>query len=515
MQSQLLAPADWTAASLEGVLDKPLEVGPPSTVEVTHIDTFDWRVLRAGALLSLEIDGGRRALHWGPSSPDPSYVLPVDREVRFVGDLPDGFLKEKLEPIVEVRALQAVGVRRAVRWPLRVVDALGNALTQLTFEQSTILDGSGRPVGEPITVLRVVGRAGHEAAFDGVVERLRSGGASACPAGHELAAAAAARGRTPGDYSSKPTLDLAPDQRADGALRAVLAHLLATLRANVEGVLQDIDTEFLHDLRVATRRTRSALAQVKGVLGEDETTAFAQELRWLGSVTNPCRDLDVYLLEMDGFRRRLGSAAGDLEPLARMLGRDRRAALRRVRRALRSARFARLLDTWDHLVSSPPDSGTEPPNAARPIADVAGERIFKAYRRMFKRGSKLGDDPPPRSLHRLRIDGKKLRYLLEFFASLYDPKAVNRLVKELKQLQDILGGFNDMSVQQARLLEFAHELMGSGEARAETMIAMGRLAAAMARRQEELHDGFAGAFAAFSSARSQRRYRSLFHGGDE
>ena len=133
---------------------------------------------------------------------------------------------------------------------------------------------------------------------------------------------------------------------------------------------------------------------------------------------------------------------------------------------------------------------------------------------MIKRGSELGEDPPPEQLHRLRIDGKKLRYLLEFFASLYEPINVTRLVKELKRLQDILGGFNDMTVQQARLLEFAEELMASGEARPETVLAMGRLAAAMARRQDELYQGFSSAFAAFASPSSQQRYCSLFSGGE-
>jgi CHAD domain-containing protein len=131
---------------------------------------------------------------------------------------------------------------------------------------------------------------------------------------------------------------------------------------------------------------------------------------------------------------------------------------------------------------------------------------------MVARGSNLSDGPSPEILHRIRIDGKKLRYLLEFFASLHDPKTITTLVRELKQLQDILGGFNDMTVQQARLVAFAEELMASEETRAETLLAMGRLEAAMGRRQDELYRGFAKAFAAFASPNSQQRYESLFPG---
>jgi CHAD domain-containing protein len=514
MQRQLVAPTDWTAASLEDATGRSLEVSPWTQVNVTHLDTHDWRIFRAGATLSVETDGSRRTLHWNPADETSPYVLPVDREVRVPGDLPDGFLRSKLEPILDIRALMTLGTRRAARQHLRVADSDGNAVARLILERSTMVDGTNKPAGDPITLVRVIGGPGNESVCEDVVERLRAAGASEASADHELAAAAAAIGRSPGDYSSKINVAFEPDERADAALRAILAHLLATLRANVDGVLGDTDTEFLHDFRVATRRARSALAQVKGVLDRDATAAFALELKWLGSVTNPCRDLDVYLLEMDGFRRQLGGTAGHLDPLHRMLEHDRRNALGKVRRALHSERFSRLIDSWEGLASSPPESGQEPPNAARPIVDVAGERIIKAYRRMVTRGSKLIDGPSPEMLHRLRIDGKKLRYLLEFFASLYGPKAVNRLVKELKQLQDILGGFNDMTVQQARLLEFAEELMASGEARPETLLAMGRLAAAMARRQDELHHGFSNAFAAFASPSSQQRYSSLFSRGE-
>jgi hypothetical protein len=71
----------------------------------------------------------------------------------------------------------------------------------------------------------------------------------------DLTDAAAVTGRTPGDYSSKVSVELVPDQRAEAAIWRILTHLFATLRANVEGTVLDLDSEFLHDLRVATRRS--------------------------------------------------------------------------------------------------------------------------------------------------------------------------------------------------------------------------------------------------------------------
>ena len=112
----------------------------------------------------------------------------------------------------------------------------------------------------------------------------------------------------------------------------------------------------------------------------------------------------------------------------------------------------------------------------------------------------------------MRIDAKKLRYLLEFFASLYPKKTLRRLIKELKQFQDILGGFNDMVVQQHHLASFAEDLMAEGSARADTVFSMGRLADAMTAHQEEYRRMFADRFLVFSSDASRGLYRETFGG---
>ena len=112
----------------------------------------------------------------------------------------------------------------------------------------------------------------------------------------------------------------------------------------------------------------------------------------------------------------------------------------------------------------------------------------------------------------MRIDAKKLRYLLEFFASLYTKKSVSRLVKQLKELQDTLGGFNDMELQRARLTSFADQLMTAGGARPETIFAIGRLADLMAARQDDYRREFATRFASFADRESWKLYRRLFAG---
>ena len=94
------------------------------------------------------------------------------------------------------------------------------------------------------------------------------------------------------------------------------APLLDTLERNIPGTRADLDSEFLHDLRVATRRTRSVLSQVKQVLPDDVVADFKQRFAWLGQVTGPTRDLDVFLLELPRYRASLpASMRGDLDGL--------------------------------------------------------------------------------------------------------------------------------------------------------------------------------------------------------
>ena len=511
MMSTFVFKADeLSLPSVHERLGDRLEIGPRTQLRIGWLDTFDWRLYDEGCALTLERESGRRSLVWRTRDRRHPYVLPIAHDVRFVHDLPEGFLQTELEPIIEQRALLVVGVARVGRRTARISDEGGHTLARLAIEDF-VIDGSDAEPGRLLRTVTIFPVVIGDRALERVLGQLREVGVCDRETTDLMAEAAAARGRRPGDYTTKPRIELRPAQRSDEAMRAVLAQLLETMTANVDGVIADIDIEFLHDLRVASRRARSAIGQIKDVLPRPDADHLAAELRWLGTVTNDCRDLDVALLELDDYRRRLGDDAGAVDGLERLLRRKRKAALRRVRAALRSRRFDELVTSWRALTTEPAVDD-EAANAARPIAELTGAKIAKAYRRMLKRGKRLADPPPAAELHRLRIDAKKLRYLLEFFASLYPEATVTRLVKELKSFQDVLGGFNDMEVQRQQLTGLAEQLMDKGEADASTVFAIGRLADMLRERQEIYHRDFGGRFAEFSGAASRRLYLKTFSG---
>jgi len=296
--------------------------------------------------------------------------------------------------------------------------------------------------------------------------------------------------------------DLAPDDRADVSVRKILRRLFVTLRSNANGLTEDANTKCLHDLRVANRRTRSALSQIKGVLPVSVIEYFQPEFKWLGNVTGPCRDLDVFLNTLDGPR----GESGDLGHLRNFLSEKRQREHILVCAALRTEKFQRLVDDWGRFLETAADEEIRPPLASSPIIEVAGPRILKAYRRMWNRGTGIDVDPPATLLHRLRIDGKKLRYLLEFFTELYSAATISRFIGELKKLQDILGDFNDTEVQLALIEEFRDQ----GSPSAETRTAASDLAEAITERHFQLRSEFAERFESFSSDESRQLYKRTF-----
>jgi CHAD domain-containing protein len=494
-------PTDFDETALHAGLDPNhrLVVGKKTRLTVTYLDTFDWRLHRAGFVLVDECSRRHRLVLFERGR-DP-YSIEVRTTPKFAEDLPAGHLAESISSSLGIRALAPVGVGRIERRDGRVEDGDGDIHALVRIEELEILDDMARPVGPTVRTLRV----SDPSPFEGF---LGSFGAKKT-VDHDLAPAAVAHGREPDDYSSKLEISLDHRQSSVSALRTILLDLVTTMQLNAAGTIYDIDTEFLHDFRVACRRTRSAMSQLKGVLPADLVAPFKTEFKWLGDVTGPLRDSDVFLLEMPAYRSMLpGHARPDLAHLEVLIRSRRTLAHRAVVRALKSVRFRRLITGWRETLEE--SRSPVSPAASRSTADLASRRISKTHSRILKRGLNLGADPPAADLHRLRIDAKKLRYLMEFFWSLYPPREIGARIKELKKLQDILGGFNDMEIQRERLAEFADTLNAAPSVATGCILTLGRLDGYLEERQEGFRHAFHDAFADFSSHPVTAAYRRLF-----
>ncbi|HVT70398.1 MAG TPA: CHAD domain-containing protein, partial [Trebonia sp.] len=353
-----------------------------------------------------------------------------------------------------------------------------------------------------------------------------------------LADALRALGRRPGDYSNKVDAEITAAMPASAAAAGILLRLLDTIDANVPGVLRDTDSEFLHDLRVSVRRTRSALKLFGDALGggtagltEDELAFYAAEFKWIGDLTTPTRDLDVHLLDFEETARGLAAAKpDDLEPFRVYLEQRRRREFRALARGLRSARFTGLVQGWRARLTAIQRGSSGPARGSTlrsgqfgsapkggPAGGSAGllaaERTRLAFAKVARRGAAITPATPPESLHDLRKRCKELRYALEFFAPLYDPAAYAKVLGDLKRLQTCLGDFQDTEVQIGEIRALAAAMLAAGEAPAVTLLAMGEVTAGLAARGRAARADFGRLFAAFAGLEGQRRMSALLRSG--
>ncbi len=493
-----------------------VETEPERKVRGRFFDSFDWRLYGSGRVLEEEGSGRRRRLTLRAlGSPMPLRVVHKSALPRFARDLAeDDPLRADLEPALDIRALLPRIRYVAQRKSLRVLDDDGKTVLRVDMERLRVRSAEAGGEADLGGWLRLIPVRGYE----DWLERMEALLVEALEAHPEptdpMPTAARVLGLSPGGYLSKLDYRFDPGQPAGLAIRQICLGLLDTLEANVAGARADLDSEFLHDLRVATRRTRSALTQVKAVLDPGTTERFKAAFAWVQKITGPTRDMDVYLLAYPAYRASLpGPLRPDLEPLRDFLQSHQRREHARLARQLGSRRLRDLLGDWRGVLESSVAAPSVAANAARPIAEVADERIWKMYRRVRREGRSIGPNSPAAELHELRKSCKKLRYLMEFFRSLYPYREIGELIAVLKGLLDNLGAFQDYQVQAGHLRGYAEQMVQEGGAPTATLLAMGMLVGALLQHQAEAREEFAQRFSALDAHDSRARFEALFAPG--
>jgi CHAD domain-containing protein len=477
----------------------------------TWFDTFDWRLNRAGLVLEYAHArrGGRLLLSRDDGSPlaeQPVTGWP-SRRPALAEQLPAGPVRDALVPLASPRVLLPVVKAVSTVGVTRLLNADGKTVARLIADKSTVSTPQGATRAELPLRLTVAEVRGYPAQARRAA-RLLAEVPQAFPAAESLLAMARdALGLTM--YTSGVDAGITAAMPAPVAVARLLLRLLDTVELNVDGVLRDLDTEFLHDLRVAVRRTRSAIKLIGRVLPADLAAQHAAEFKWLGDMTTPTRDLDVHLLEFDAMAGRLVAAdPADLEPFRAFLVRRRVRAVRRLAVTLRSPRFRSITHDWRKALLEIRDAGA----ARRPTAaEVAEGTTRRAFRKITAQGGAITQASPPESLHDLRKRCKELRYLLEFFAPLHDPASYKKVVGDLKQLQDCLGEFQDSQVQREEIHALADAMLAEHAAPAATLLAMGEVAAGLAASQAEARADFARRFARFAGPAGQQRFGALLN----
>jgi CHAD domain-containing protein len=433
----------------------------------------------------------------------------LTQPVSFVWDLPDGPLQQLLAPVIGVRRLFAQVDAEGYGSLLEILDDRGKTVARLRIESGRARLPVSRNAWQPLpTAITLTGLRGYSHVYERLVPVLESRpGMEYCSEGFQAVILRQVGASERGNVAA-PEVALSPTVRADVGARTIHLSLLGILRANEPGVRANLDTEFLHDFRVAIRRTRSLLGQIRYVFPRSVAEHFSREFSWLGHLTGPPRDLDVLVLALRQHRGEI--AAEELDVLIAYLQQTQQQQYERLVEALDSDRYRHLLAEWNAFLEQRPGAfEPEARNAGRPLAEVISRRAWRLARRIARSAETIDEHTAVASLHEVRIDAKKLRYLIDVTPAFYDAADLTHILGALRNLQRVLGDLNDAQVQEERLLECG-QLLGAAGGLPGALLALGRLAEQSRQRRERLREPVVNGLARFRDHETRSACRRAF-----
>jgi CHAD domain-containing protein len=276
---------------------------------------------------------------------------------------------------------------------------------------------------------------------------------------------------------------------ATRALVKLVVRQAQRMRDNTAGALYDLNPEFVHDLRVATRRARSLLR----LLEDDDCAPLAglrAELAWIAGLLGAVRDLDVFLERLPAWLRRTGAPANLRRSITMQFRVRRRRALAELIPALLAERYETLVERLLRLPDAPElQGGCLQARIEMSAWAMSAVVIRRAARKVRRWRPARPSAPADAELHTLRIAGKRLRYACEFFSELHDP-VVADTARAMVRLQDILGAHQDAVIALDRLTELTQAVAAAATDSPERLLTLGALQQVAREVQAETREEF-------------------------
>ncbi len=421
---------------------------------------------------------------------------------RFWSDFETEPMRAKLKGMLGLRGLMPVaeGTFRLRQCDLR--NEMGKIVCRM---ECTTVSAGKRGKEELLRSCLVMPLHGYETEAARVVDYLALHGAKTFGDG-PLEVLLRHANREPVEYTLRPAFGLKTETPARDAISRIVRAILEIANRNVPGILDDLDTEFLHDYRICLRKIRSVLSLVKGVFPAEGTRRMRKILGDLARQTNRLRDLDVYLLARDEYLELLPPGLRPaLEEMFEDFSSEREKEVRRVVSKLRAPANRRLLrEIGEYFSEKTPHEPS--PTSDLPVGPLVFRCIYKRYRKIRSISAGINAETPDEVVHQLRIECKKLRYLLEFFNELIPLEEGAAMQKLLRRLQGRLGEFNDASVQQKSLLDYwEQKKSGSGVA-----LGLGGLISILYQRQKQTRGFIGQALDGFCSGPTASTFKHTF-----
>jgi inorganic triphosphatase YgiF len=417
-----------------------------------YYDTPSLSLAKKGVSLRVRHIGNRKVqgVKLADGSGESAVVRRPELESEIQGDrpeiqlIPDENLRRLVSEAAGAEPLAPAFVSEFGRtvWPVK----LGDSEIEVALDQGEIRAGADRAL--PVSELELELKSGRP---DKLIELALALGRS-LPIAVERQSKAERGFALIAGLGAKPMradpVKLSAEASGREAFLKLARNCLAQLGGN-EAAVRGADAEGIHQMRVAARRLRALLACFSEHLSPKLVEEFAGELRWLMEALGPARDLDVFLAETLGPVAERMPEEAVLKPLQEAARQAADQAHAEARAAIATPRYTTFLLTADLRLGG--DDWAVPGTILdRPVTSLANGMLRRRHRKLLKIGRghhalKIEE------LHEIRIAAKKMRYVAEFFRSLYSHKLARRYLARLSRLQDRLGGLND-AVTGRRLL---------------------------------------------------------------
>jgi CHAD domain-containing protein len=417
----------------------------------TYLDTFDWSLMKNKLSLRYRVSNSAAVYTLKSIAPIEDGIarrmeteIPLDRPVDLPAVIPVKRIRKLVDGIIFPRKLLEQIQVRTDRRRYRVVSPEG-ADVELSFDTSSFsLRGLHKPRRtQKLAEFEAEILTGPETALE-VLSSLLSKKFNYSPSKASKFEVAIERFKITVP-SKKPSerLRVRLDDRLDLAIRKVFTVQFQRLREQLPGVPLDIDTEFVHQARVATRRMRSGLRLFRDAIPEATADYLGGELKWLGGMFGAVRDLDVFLLNLSRFKRKIERfPAKKKQAFESWIEEHRRGLLDALCEALGSPRYKTLERRITQFLERPLPSRPRAPLAVKAVREVAPVLIIDKFEAAIKQGATALAKPKLKEFHRLRIQMKRLRYACEFMAPAYND-ALDSFIERTVEIQDCLGELQD------------------------------------------------------------------------
>ena len=507
-QLDFVIPENQSISTLVSLLQNkfPVRVQAETVNNRVFYDTFDWRLYKNGSSLEKQEDGHSSKIYWRLDKAAKLKIqLGLKKVPHLASDLPAGEFRQQLQSVTSVRELTPRIKIRIKRQSLAVLDKNKKVVVRLNFDKCWYSPSrlrAGKLLGKRLTIKAVKGYANDYQQVESFFRAMKLHPAK----DNMMKLALHVKGVSVGEYTTKLNLLLDPDMSAEQALKKILLRLLEIMQQNIIGSFNGRDTAFMHHYRVSIRKTRSVLKQADDVLPQDVNEKYKEFFSMLGKLTNPVRDLDVFLLQLESYQRDFSeSERQQLQPLSEHLLHSRAEARKKYIEMLKSSQYRENIMQWRNYLESSATTDLPAKNSSKPLYKIAGELIWDVYQQTLEQGNAITKNSNAEALHELRKTFKKLRYSMEFFRSIYPAGKVHRLIHVLKALQDNLGELNDLNVHIGIVNGYIKQNINE-----DAIKACERMITILQQKQHKIRTKFADLYVDFSSSEHQDQFRQMF-----